>query len=69
MHYGSYDFSSNGQPTILAKVGVICINKLGRVEFNNNDLDLVLFQDGGEVGSQGVLTGNDVSKLRAMYNC
>jgi len=38
-------------------------------DFSNNGQPAILAKDGSQVGSQGVLTGNDIDKLKRMYNC
>lgn len=38
-------------------------------DFSNNGQPAVLAKDGSQVGSEGYLTGNDIEKLKRMYNC
>jgi len=38
-------------------------------DFSTNGGDTIQAKNGSPVGSQGVLTGNDIAKLRSMYNC
>ncbi len=69
MHYGNTAFSSNGRPTITAKVKYLNIQILYIFKNDISKNKLFFEQNGGPVGSQGLLQNTDIQRLKNMYQC
>jgi len=70
MHYGSYAFSKNEQPTILTKVKPYQISKMYWFNIVANNLHLQNFlQSGGVIADPERLRSTDILKLKRMYKC